>query len=216
MIVTQLPPYQIHLDPAYPPELGELTRALDAIGLQFEQYAVQSGLAVKAKDAKLLVSSVSLGSIDLALVPDLIAIAGLLAPTVPVEQVKNFVEYIKLLINVFEHEKKPVEQVSIRDCEDVAAIMAPIANHGGQQTINVHNGDIYQPIIVIDQERARALTSTAMTTKALIQSPNAEIKQRVPMIWKGLYNDEPRTSGARSPDKALIEENRSKRETCIL
>lgn len=46
----------------------------------------------------------------------------------------------------------------------------------------------------------------ARQTKALLQNPDAEVRQRVPLVWKRLDRDAGRTDGRTSTDKGVIEE----------
>jgi hypothetical protein len=67
------PCLQLHLEPSEPIEVSELTGALGALARQYQGFAVQNQLAKKPSDARLLVSSVAPGSIDISLYPDLVA-----------------------------------------------------------------------------------------------------------------------------------------------
>ena len=77
-------PYlQLHLEPSEHIEVSELTGALTALARQYQTFAVQNQIAKKPSDARLLVSSVALGSTDISLYPDLVdylAALPMLAP----------------------------------------------------------------------------------------------------------------------------------------
>lgn len=128
----------------------------------------------------------------------------------------GFAEAIKKLLDTFKGggSKTAISDdeadVSVSDCNDAIAIASPIANHGGSQTINVHNGDVYRPILVLNEQEARAISSRAREVKAILQNPEQERWQRVPLQWESLPRGEPKTDGARSPDKGIIEEIDSK------
>ncbi|WP_018320059.1 hypothetical protein [Bradyrhizobium sp. WSM2793] len=85
-MVLAEPSLQFYLEPEEPIEISELTGALAAIARQYQTYAVENELATKNSEARLLVSVVKPGSIDINLVPDLVstvAMAGpLLAPLI--------------------------------------------------------------------------------------------------------------------------------------
>jgi hypothetical protein len=65
------PALKLHLEPSEPIEVGELTAALGALSRQYLSFVVSTRLAEKSSDARLLVSSVSQGSIDISMLPDL-------------------------------------------------------------------------------------------------------------------------------------------------
>lgn len=194
------------MEPNSPIELSELTAALSAIARQFEIFAVEEGLAARAKDAKLLVSSVKPGSIDIGLLPDLVGTMGpLLAPLVPLAKVVGFATKLKGLIDAF-RTKPLTSSVTVKDCEDVGAIVGTIANHGGSQTLNVHNGDVYNQVLVVNGADALEIAANAARAKAELQYPDSDGRQRVAMVWSGLDKVKARQRGLRSPDKAVIEE----------
>jgi hypothetical protein len=203
------PVLQLHLEPQQPLEVSELTATLGSIARQYQELIAEEKLLGKAGEAKLLVSSVSPGSIDISLVPDFAPFAvlsgPLLAPLIDKYQlIEKFGARLKKLIEYFVKDEKG--SVSVKDCDDAVNIARPIAKHGGHQTFNIIKAGVVQPIIVIDARTARQLVEGAIRRKSEIQTPNAEIKQRVPMIWSRLDRIGAKTSGVRSPDRGLIEE----------
>jgi hypothetical protein len=89
-------------------EVG-LTAALGALSRQYQSFAVENRLAKKASDARLLVSSVSPGSIDISLFPDLtayLAAAPMLALIEKAELVAKFGKKIKELLEFFAKSKE--------------------------------------------------------------------------------------------------------------
>lgn len=204
MATEEKPPLQLHIEPEQPIELAELTNALGALARQFEIYAVEEGLISRAKDAKLLVTSVKPGSIDIGLLPDFATFGTLLAPLTPLGHIIGFATKLKALIDAFKG-KAPTSAVTVKDCEDVGAILAPIAHNGGTQTINVFQGYVYQNVLKVDGAEALQIVGNAARAKALMRNPAADTFQNVPMVWAGLDTDKPRVKGARSPDKARIE-----------
>lgn len=203
--VLDHPPFQIHLEPENPIELPDLLRCLGAINHQFEVFATAEGLS-SARDAKLLVSSVKPGSIDIGLLPDITTLGTLVAPVMVYSApVLKFLTALKGLLDKFKS-KTPAESVTIRDCSDAIAIAAPIAKSGGSQTFNSFNGEFYKPVFVLDQGVSRDLIANAYATKALLEGEASEMRQRVPLVWHGLDTDQARSGGKRNPDKAVIEE----------
>lgn len=199
------PPFQIHLEPENPIELPDLLRCLGAINHQFEVFATAEGLS-SARDAKLLVSSVKPGSIDIGLLPDITTLGTLVAPVMVYSApVLKFLTALKGLLDKFKS-KTPADSVTIRDCSDAIAIAAPIAKSGGSQTFNSFNGEFYKPVFVLDQGASRDLIANAYATKALLEGEASEMRQRVPLVWHGLDTDQARSGGKRNPDKAVIEE----------
>src|SRR6266481_3218227 len=124
------PRLQLHLEPQEPIEIKELTDALGSLARQYQDFALENDLAAKPSDARLLISSVSPGSIDINLVPDLshvIREAGpLLAPLFDqVALIVKFGGHLNSLVEFFrkKKEKPVVEEVSVKDCEDVMNIL---------------------------------------------------------------------------------------------
>ena len=230
MVEEQQPPLQIHIAPEEPIELGELNNSLAALARQYRQYAVGEGYATSARTARLLVSSVSPGSIDIGLLPAIFdnitaeqitagagaAVGGtVLALTKGKEVVDaatGFAKSLAQLLNIFKRDgsktgiAKGERGLTVSDCDDAIAIAGPIKNHGGSQTINVHNGHVYHPVVVIDAADAERIVERANEVKALLKYPEQEVHQRVPLSWESLPRGEPRTDGNRSPDKGIIEE----------
>lgn len=84
--------------------------------------------------------------------------------------------------------------------------MKPIANHGGTQTFNTIHGGITYNILTMDTSEASKIMEAALHQKALLQNSDAEVRQRVPMVWERLDRDETKPEAKSSPDRALIEE----------
>ena len=198
------PPFQLHLEPDTPLELGDLTATLSAIARQFEAYALEEGLASRGSDAKLLVSSVRPGSIDIGLLPDVGTYGTLLAPFIPLKHAAAFALKLKALLDKFRN--RDAAGITVRDCDDAGAIVNGIAKAGGSQTFNIIQGDVYAPVLVLTASEAREITHNSALKKAELQFPNADTRQRVAMIWDGLDRAGARKAGKRSPDKGLIEE----------
>jgi hypothetical protein len=93
------PVLQLHLEPSRPIEVSELTAALGSLARQYEDFALANGLAEKAADARLLVSTVVPGSIDISLLSDwasVVVTAPLFASLVErYELIEKFGKHIK-------------------------------------------------------------------------------------------------------------------------
>lgn len=209
-MVPDEPRLQLHLEPSEFMEVSELTAALGALSRQYQSFAVENKLAKKASDARLLVSSVSPGSIDISLFPDLtayLAAAPMLALIEKAELVAKFGKKIKGLLEFFAKGKEgESEHVSIKDCDDAVNIAKPVANHGGTQTFNTVNGGVTVNIYRLNQPEASKIIEAAINQKALLQGSDAEVRQRVPMMWKRLDRDDTKPQAKSTPDRALIEE----------
>src|SRR6185295_1273909 len=127
----------------------------------YQAFAVENELAKKPSDARLLVSSVSPGSIDISLYPDLVAYLAalpMLAPLVDkAELIGKFGKALKGLFELFHKKKTDSElggDVSVKDCDDAINIVKPIANHGGTQTFNVINGGVTVNILTMNAPQA--------------------------------------------------------------
>ena len=207
---------QLHLEPAEPIEVAELTAALGSLSRQYQAFAARAGYGEKASDARLMVASVSPGSIDINLMPYVALATGLLAPLIPYEEViGKFLEGLSSLFSFFGKHKSgslPSHDITIKDCDDAINIASPIANRGGSQTFLNFHGDVWiNPIISMDASEAREIVEGAVREKGRLLSPlAAKSYQRVSMVWKRIDSDEVATKGIRSPDKGLIEEIDSK------
>lgn len=171
-----IPVLQLHLEPREPIEVGELTNALNAVASQYENFTRAKGLE-RAGDAKLLVSSVSPGSIDINFVLEVAAVVATFAPVIDAADVlTRFAEHVRNLLDYFGGEKAGPEttSVSVRDCNDAINMVAPIANHGGNQTFNIINGPVVLNVGRTDQREARKITESAARKKAELQFPNSE------------------------------------------
>jgi len=206
----------LHLEPAAPLEVSELTNALASLARQYQQFAERNGVTVKASDARLLVSNVKPGSIDINFIPDFTTIVAVAQPLIPLmwdryELLVKFAKSLQALLNFFLGSDKDEERpLSIKDCDDVVNILRPIAQHGGHQTINIHNGPITNHILTVNVSDAQRGIEHAANKRAALQAGSVETKQRVAMVWEQLARDAPKTGGDRSPDKGLIEEIDSK------
>ena len=206
------PCLQLHLEPGEPMEVSELTGALGALARRYQAFAVENQLAKKPSEARLLVSSVAPGSIDISLYPDLmshLAAAPMLAPLLDkAELITKFGKGLKALFALFAKRKEGEagDDVTVKDCDDAINIVKPIANHGGTQTFNTINGGVTYNILTMNASEASKIMTTAIHQKALLQDSDAEVRQRVPMVWKRLDRDETRPEAKSSPDRALIEE----------
>jgi hypothetical protein len=215
-MITDEPCLQLHLEPGEPMEVSELTGALGALARRYQAFAVENQLAKKPSEARLLVSSVAPGSIDISLYPDLmshLAAAPMLAPLIDkAELIAKFGKALKILFEIFARKKETAvgDDVSVKDCDDAINIVKPIANHGGTQTFNTINGGITYNILTMNASEASKIMEAAIHQKALLQNSDAEIRQRVPMVWKRLDRDETKPEAKSSPDRALIEEIDSK------
>jgi hypothetical protein len=174
------PRLQLHMEPQEPIEIFELTGALGAIARQYQSYALENELASKSSEARLLVSSVSPGSIDINFVPDFVytisAAGPLLAPLIDkYELIEKFGKRLKSLLDLFSKKEVP-ENVSIRDCDDVISINKPIANHGGVQNFNIVQGDIKVTLLTVTAAEAIKLIETAAQHKHLLQNPDGEMR----------------------------------------
>jgi hypothetical protein len=206
------PILQIHLEPQEPIEVAELTAALGSLARQYQGFAVENGLSQKTADARLLVSSVAPGSIDISLLPDWVTAAAasgpLLMPLIDkFEILQKFAKHIKALLDYFGGEKTKSE-VSIRDCDDAINIAKPIAQHGGEQTFNVFNGPVSVTVLRTDTRQARQLIESAVRQKAELQAskPEPEKRQRVSMTWSRLDREKAKADRKTAPDRATIEE----------
>jgi hypothetical protein len=131
------PCLQLHLEPREPIEVSELTGALGALARRYQTFAFDNQLAKKPSDARLLVSSVAPGSIDISLYPDLmthLTALPMLAPLIDkAELIAKFGKALKTLFDRFAKKKESEagDEISVKDCDDVINIVKPIANHGG-------------------------------------------------------------------------------------
>lgn len=201
------PLLQLHLEPDEPIEIGELTASLGALARQYEAFAAEQGIGGKGSEPKLLVASVSPGSIDINFVPELAVAGALVYPLIDqVELLTKFAGQIKKLFEFFKRGPKPLANVTVKECDDAVNIAAPIANHGGNQTVNIINADVFMPVLVMSAADAKEVVEQATAQRALLQHSRAERRERVAMVWSRLDKEKTKTSGTASPDKGRIEE----------
>lgn len=200
--------FKLHLEPDEPIGVYELTGALGSLAHQYEVFIRDRAWTPTPSKARLLISSVSPGSIDINFLPDWAAAVPFFAPFLSdMTVVTEFAGHIKDLLDRFwpGKEKSGKIESSIRDCDDAINIVKPIASHGGTQQFNIFNGPVNLNIVTLDSQDARRITEEAARERAKLQSPNAERKERVSMVWKRLDRDAVKSEGS-TPDKALIEE----------
>jgi hypothetical protein len=199
---------KLHLEPAEPIEVAELTAALGSLARQYQSFVAHSPYGARAKEARLLVSNVSQGSIDISLVPDIVMVGSLFYPLIErAELVAKFGDHIARLIKYFlHHDDKPATAVSVEDCDDVINITKPIAHHGGTQTFVTVNGDLTVNLLTTGVTEAREAMENASREKARLHTPAIDRRERVPLVWTRLDRQEAKTEGVRSPDQGVIEE----------
>jgi hypothetical protein len=184
------PVLQLHLEPQEPIEIEELTGALGALARQYQDFAISNHLAERAGEARLLVSNVAPGSIDISLLPEWVVVAGpLLAPLIDKASViLKFAEKIKELIQKFSGEKGAPADATLKDCDDAINLVKPVAEHGGVQNFNiVQHQTIINNVLTTDTRQARRVTQNAARKKAELQaSSQPERRERVAMIWSRL------------------------------
>jgi hypothetical protein len=206
------PLLQLHLAPFEPIDTVELTAALNSLSRQYQNFAVENQLARKTTEARLLVNSVSRGSIDISFLPDYdqIAIAaGLLTALIDkAELIAKFAKSLKSLLDYFKKDKAevPDREITVKDCDDAINILKPIAKHGGIQNFNTINGGVTMNVFHVNASDAIEILEQATHVRTLLLNPDAEVRQRVPLVWQRLDRDDAKTEGRTSPDKGVIEE----------
>ena len=202
---------QLHLAPREPIEVYELTDALTALRRQYHIYVDRELKLEKGSQAKLLVSSVAPGSIDINLLPQLVHDTVVAATPIVTQLtvVNNFAKHVKSLLDTFsgkeKKDAKPSDQITVGDCNDAIAIIKPVAEHGGSQTFNTYNGPVIHQTFNVDAIEARQVIENAIRTRSELQFPEAERRQRVPMMWSRLDRNPAKSQGS-SPDKTIIDE----------
>jgi hypothetical protein len=199
---------KLHIEPDRSIEVDHLTAALGSLSRQYQDFAQEAGYSGRAADARLLVSSVSRGSIDISFIPELTAAGVAILPLIDTATlVERFASHIRALVEKFYPSEKKAEGVSIRDCDDAINIVKPVAEAGGTQTFNtIHNG-LQINVLAVSASDARRIIEGAASEKArLLQPTGGERRQRVSMVWYRLARDAARTDGVRSPDQGLIDE----------
>jgi hypothetical protein len=171
------PVLQLHLEPQEPIEVYELTGALGSLARQYQVFAVANSLSEKAGDARLLVSSVKPGSIDISFLPDWLDTAtmgGLLIRFIDkYEVIQNFAKQIRELLDFFGGQKSKAN-ISVSDCDDAINIVKPTAAHGGTQTFNVFNGPVSLNVLSVNTSQARQIIERATTEKLALQGVKPE------------------------------------------
>jgi hypothetical protein len=200
------PTLRLYLETERPIEVADFSAAINSIARQYEAFASRRGIERGAENAKLLVSSVQPGSIDISFItgwPEILGVAVSVQPAL--EQIKivnEFANHLRYLLEKFLPKKKttPVDTQSVRDCEDAINIVKPTAQGGGSQSILV----IKDSIINIKHSDAKEIIGNATRVKRALENPKSSLHEHVAMIWKRLDRD-PTKSQRSSPDKAQID-----------
>ncbi len=200
---------QLHIETIHSVPVEDLSAALSAYGRQYQDFVLTEGLAPKPGDARLLVSSVSQGSIDISFIPELAAIGMTMLPII--DQGTLVLKFADQLLGLLKHFKGETPNnatpgVTIKDCDDVANIVSPVADNGGTQNITVVNGGVTVNVLTVTQAEARQMRRAATTLRENLSAPTIETRKAVPLTWHQLAKDAPKTSGKRSPDQGIIEE----------
>ena len=202
------------IEPDSPLEVSELTNALGSLARQYERFALQEGMADKARNARLLIANVAPGSIIVNFIPDWQSAVASVAPMIPemyhrAEVILKFAKRIKRVLDFFQGDKqKPADShdITIRDCDDASNIVNPIAQHGGTQSFVTINGDVNTTVLQITAKQAATIVERAAVYKQGLLAIDGSKAQRVAMVWKQLARDLAKTDGKKSPDKAIIAE----------
>ena len=208
---------QLHLEPDEPIAVQELVGSLSALARQYQLYVAGEGGGEKSSQAKLLVSSVSPGSIDISLIPEIIDVASAsaiaLAPWMDkATAVAGFARKVHGLLSKFKSPKgddkslvpSTMEEVTLRDCDDAQAIFKPVAEHGGTQTFNSYADGAVVYNFNVSSPEAVACIENVIKQRALLRFPEGERYANMPLIWARIDDGEARKSGS-TPDKAVIE-----------
>ncbi len=203
------PVLQIHMEPKLPIEVKDLTAALGSLARQYDLFIKEQSYIDSAAKARLLVSAVSPGSIDINLIADIHGAVAIAAPFVSdLQVVSDFATHTKSLLEKFTQKLDQASDsgITVKDCDDAINIAGPIAKSGGSQVFNIYNGPVtISPVFAINSHDAQTIVEEAVRYREKLKFPDHERRQRVSMIWKRLDRD-PATIDGRSPDKALIEE----------
>jgi len=203
------PRLNLHIEPKTPIEVDDLSAALGSLARQYERFATEEGFVDKAKHARLLVSSVSHGSIDISFLPEITAAGVAMLPFFDkLEIIEKFAKRVRALLDWLAGKAdKPANiSINVKDCDDATNIANPIAKSGGTQNFCIINGGLTVNVLQIDTAAAKEIVERAGRERSLLKNPAADIRQRVPMIWAQLDRDEAKVDGKRSPDRATIPE----------
>lgn len=200
---------RLHIETLHSVAVDDLSSSLMAYGRQYQDFAVKEGLVGRPADARLLVSSVSEGSIDISFIPELAAVGMTLLPLV--DQGTLVLKFADQLLTLLKHFRDhspnaPDMSVNTSDCDDVANIVGPVADNGGTQTITVINGGVTVNHLTVSQSDAKRIRRSAHAQRAELTMPSIETRRGVPLTWHQLAKDAPKTQGKRSPDQGVIEE----------
>lgn len=204
---------RFHIEPDHPIEIGALTGALGSLSRQYDLFIRSEGYYARAGEARLLVSSVSHGSIDITFVIDL---AGLAATAMPI-MLQEMTDEAGLLIRFATKLKSLLDQfldgqvsadisTTAKDCDDVINITKPIAESGGNQSIAVFKGDVTVNVLTMNARDAQQVLESASRLRLGLSAQQSDVRQRTSLTWSQLARDAAKTGGLRSPDKGLISE----------
>lgn len=132
---------RIHIKNSEPIQVSDFTASMNAIGSYFSSFAQKNGMSKELSNAKLCVSKITEGSIDIHLV-ELVSLS-----MIPfVENFNLIMEFAKNLKNVYDYftsssgEKPELTAKELQDLHDILSI--PSKDQCGQMDIQVIKGDV--------------------------------------------------------------------------
>lgn len=136
---------RIHIENSKPVEVSDFTKTMSAFGTMFSCFAQKNGKSQEEANARLYVSKIVEGSIDIHLVE--IATASLLPFVENTNLIIDFAKHIKSIYDYYVRGIGGKPDLSAQELKGVHDMVSVPANdRGGKMTVQVIHGDVGQVV----------------------------------------------------------------------
>jgi hypothetical protein len=196
---TQL---QFHIENSKPVALADLTSSLLNVSNQYRSFIRRNGLQTEAEIGDLYIREVKTGSI----IVDLVSLAPSILPLLPehLDQVVEFAKFLKDSLEFFlGKSKEPPIQYTLKDCNEFAAIVNPIANdHGSNMNVSVMNHGNINLHFGTNSLEANAIQNAITKYQENLRLPATNAYSKEVLYWHQAHFGK---SASVRGDKAVIE-----------
>lgn len=196
-------PLIITLEHDGPMPLDEFSGALDRLASRYGRYSRQHG---DPDDARLYISRIREGSIEVALVNIAVAAQPLIHAAGSLNTLIGYGKNVAGLLQRFKSGSVSKAEISLADCDDARAMVKPVLHTEGGGLIIAINGDgnTVQPLIIIDAQGAREIDNRAAMLRAELALPQEDRAEQVLFVWDQIRDAPAVEDGKRSPDRGVI------------
>jgi hypothetical protein len=192
----------IKIENKQPIELLDLTKSLVSLAAQFDKFVSKHGDTKENREAKLYVKEIKTGSVIVELIE--LATVGVIPFAENTNTILDFAVYLKKAITYYLKNEGEKPELSVSDCKDFNAILAPTAKDNGSQ-LNVSttiNGNV-QLHLHLNSLDANSMQELLKKEIEASKTPDTmhDIKEREILIWYQARNDPKSLVG----NKAIVE-----------